>query len=133
MVCFCPVNFELQAAYVSTVETFPLVVGSGLGTSLLNTITVRPESGATNLSITSNSAATIQFAGGSYVSFDGRPAGLGTTAQLTVSNTVTTGSAVSYINDAHHNTLRYLNVRGVTSSTTNGVISFGNSSTTGWQ
>ena len=45
------VILELQAAYVSTVETFPLVINT-LG-SPSNTITIRPETGATALSITS--------------------------------------------------------------------------------
>ncbi|MBK9482709.1 MAG: fibronectin type III domain-containing protein [Bacteroidetes bacterium] len=125
----CPLIFELQAAYVSTVETFPIVVPS-LGSSNINTITVRPELGATNLSITSAALNTIQFSGASWITFDGRPGGVGIVRHLTISNTITTGSAVSYINDANNITLNYLNILGVTSSATNGVVAFGNSLTT---
>ncbi len=46
--------FELQSTYVSSVETFPLNIPMISGTSATNTITIRPATGATNRSITSN-------------------------------------------------------------------------------
>jgi Secretion system C-terminal sorting domain/Ig-like domain CHU_C associated/Purple acid Phosphatase, N-terminal domain len=128
----CPLIFELQAAYLSTVETFPIVVPF-LGGSAVNTITVRPELGATNLSITSAALQTIDLNGATYFGFDGRPGGVGTTSQLTIANTATTGSAVRLINDAIGCGLNYINVVGVTTGTTNGVIAFGNASATGLQ
>ncbi len=67
-------TLELQPSYVSTVEVFPLVF-SNLGTTVVNTITLRPEVGATNLSITSadTTAATVDLHGAQYVSIDGLP------------------------------------------------------------
>lgn len=126
----CPVIWELQAAYVSTVETFPIVVPA-LGLSATNNITLRPELGATNLSITSGAAQTIAFSGCNYFTIDGRPGGTGTTSQLTVADTVVTGMAVQYINDASFNALRYLSVKGVNNLATQGVITYGNSATNG--
>lgn len=126
----CPVIFELQAAYVSTVETFPIAL-TNLGTSSVNTITCRPELGATNLSITGAAAQTIDMSGTMYWTFDGRPGGVGTVSQLTLANTSTTGIAVRLTNDAQYNTLNYIKVRGVTTSVTTGAIVFGNAVNTG--
>ncbi|MBX7243039.1 MAG: T9SS type A sorting domain-containing protein [Bacteroidia bacterium] len=122
----CPVIFELQPAYVSTVETFPLAIGF-MGLSPVNTVTVRPQSGATNLSITSSSAQTLNFNGATNVIFDGRPGGVGTTSQLTIANTATTGAAVQMIGDADGNGFNYCTLQGVNTSTVQGVVLLGNS------
>ena len=121
----CPCNFELQAAYVSTVETYPLnvpFVGAGAGAS----ITVRPELGATNLSITNGIANTLVFNGSSYTSFDGRPGGVGVISQLTIANTATGFSAANFVGDVTNCGLTYVNIQGVTTGTTSGVVSLGN-------
>jgi len=117
----CPCNFELQAAYVSSVETFPVTVpflGSGPGTS----VTVRPELGATNLSITTGTSNTIVFNGATYFGFDGRPSGVGTSKELTISNTATGFSAISYIGDGESTGANYVRIQGVTTGTTNAVV-----------
>ena len=123
----CPLVFELQAAYVSTVETFPIVVpflGSGPGTS----ITVRPEAIALNLSISSNASQTIDFNGASYFTFDGRPGGVGTNKELTIENTANTGTAIRLINGTQNCGTNYMRVRGVNTSTINGVVVFSTAS-----
>ncbi|HEY0461477.1 MAG TPA: Calx-beta domain-containing protein [Pyrinomonadaceae bacterium] len=121
---------ELQAAYASGVETFPIVAGNIPNNSPTNTITVRPETGATALSITSaNTTATVDLNGAANVILDGRPGGLGTTKQLTIANTSTAGTAVRFINDANLNRIQYATLAGVNTSTTNGVVLF--STTTG--
>lgn len=121
----CPVIFELQAAYVSTVETFPLNITNMFSTST-NTLTVRPEAGATNLSITSNVAQTINMNGTAYITFDGRPGGTGTASQLTIENTSASGIAVQLTNGTQNCGLNYLQLRGQNTSTTGGVVVFGN-------
>ncbi|TND08993.1 MAG: hypothetical protein FD123_1847 [Bacteroidetes bacterium] len=124
----CPLVFDLQAAYVSTVETFPITIpflGTGPGTN----ITVRPELGATNLSITSNATQTILFNGATYVTFDGRPGSSGIVRELTIANTITTGTAASFTGDASNCGFMYCNIEGVTTGTTNGVIAFTSSTT----
>ena len=120
---------ELQAAYASGVETFPLNF-SNLGTSALNTVTLRPETGATNLLITSADAtATVDLNGANFVTFDGRAGGAGTAKQLTIENTNTSGSAIRFINEASNNTVKYVALKGVTTSPSSGVVFF--STTTG--
>jgi len=119
----CPLVFDLQAAYVSTVETFPLTIPF-LGNSPANTITVRPELGATNLSITSNAVQTINFNGAGNVIFDGRPGSTGTVIQLTLANTSTTGSVVQVGGDASNIGLNYVNVRSVNTGTAVGAVQY---------
>lgn len=124
----CPLVFELQAAYVSSVETFPLNVPN-MFNSPTNTITVRPELGATNLSITSASTQTVNFNGARNVIFDGRPGGVGTNLELTIANTSTTGSAIQFVNNTQNCGINFINVRGVNTSTTSGVVVFGTATT----
>jgi hypothetical protein len=127
-----PVILELQAAYTSTTETFPITLNALPCVGALNTLTIRPETGATALTITSsNTTATIDFNGGNYIFIDGRPGGSGSVSQLTIANTATgtTGGTIRFINDAHHNTVTYCTITGVATSTTAGNILF--STTTG--
>ena len=130
-----PLVLELQPTYLSTVETFPLVF-SNLTTTATNTLTVRPQTGAINLLITSadTTAATVDLNGGQFLTIDGRPGGVGSNAgsgggsasQLTIANTSTSGVAVRFINESSGNALRYTTFRGVNTS---GTIVF--STTTG--
>ncbi len=130
---------ELQPAYVSTVETFPLTIPSLNGASATNTLTIRPASGATNLLITSadTTAATVDLNGAQFVTIDGRPGGIGsnagsgggTASQLTIANTNTGGIALRFINEASGNTIRYATLRSVNTIGTSGTVVF--STTTG--
>ncbi|MFO1441450.1 MAG: hypothetical protein U1F81_24235 [Verrucomicrobiaceae bacterium] len=125
-----PLVLELQSTYVSTVETFPLTF-TNLGSSAINTLTLRPVAGATGLSISSaaTTAATVDLNGASYLTIDGRPGGTGTVSQLTIANTSTSGVALRFINEAASNTIRYTTLRGVNTSASSGVVVF--STTTG--
>ncbi|MFM8489781.1 MAG: hypothetical protein ACKOCH_25880, partial [Bacteroidota bacterium] len=125
------VVFELQPTYVSSSEpAFPIVIPELLCAGPSRTLTIRPQAGATALSITSaNATGTIQMNGGDYVIFDGRPGGTGTASELTISNSSTTGYAIQYINGATNNIVRYSTVSGVNTSTTNGVVAFSTTTT----
>ncbi len=126
------VIFELQPSYLSTAEpAFPVVIPEILCTGASRTITIRPQAGAASLSITSSSTTgTIQMNGADYVIFDGRPGGTGTTSQLTITNTSTSGYTLQFINGATNNTVRYCNISGVNSGTANGVVAFTTTNTT---
>jgi hypothetical protein len=125
-----PMVLELQASYVSTGETFPLVF-TNLGTTATNTLTLHPQAGATALSISSadTTAATVDMNGAQFVTIDGRPGGVGTVKQLTIANTSTSGVALRFINEASGNTIQYITLRGVNTSATSGTVLF--STTTG--
>ncbi len=118
-----PLVFELQNTYVSTVETFPLIY-SFTGGSATNTVTIRPHSLATGLSITSAAAQTLSINGGKFLILDGRPGGSGTTKDLTIANTSISGVAIQFTNDATNNSVQFCQVKGVNTSTTSGVITF---------
>ncbi len=122
---------ELQAAYVSTVETFPLTIPALNGASATNTLTLRPQTGATGLSISSSNttAATVDLNGAQFVTIDGRPGGTGTAKQLTLANTSTSGVALRFINEGSNNSLCYLTIQGVNTSASSGTVVF--STTTG--
>ncbi len=121
---------ELQAAYVSTVETFPLVF-TNLTTTAARTLTLRPQTGATNLSISTfnNTRATVDLDGAQFVTIDGRPGGVGTAKQLTIANTNTSGIALRFINESSNNLLQHLTFRGVNTGAFEGTVVF--SDTTG--
>jgi hypothetical protein len=126
-----PVILELKSSYVSTVETFPLTLGQFPCASASNTVTVRPELGATGLEILNSAGTplTLDMNGVDYLIFDGRPGGAGTSRELTIHNNSTAGIAVRFINDATNNTIRYCKIRGANTSTAFGVVVF--STTTG--
>ncbi|WP_201987624.1 beta strand repeat-containing protein, partial [Hymenobacter rubidus] len=118
-----PLVLELQAAYVSTTETFPLVYNY-TGATATNTVTVRPAAGANNLSITGTTAvAVMSITGGKYLIIDGRPGGSGATVSgaaqatdLTISSTSTSGIPLQFTSDATFNTVQHVQVKGVGTS-----------------
>ncbi|MDB5235864.1 MAG: hypothetical protein JWR44_2857 [Hymenobacter sp.] len=122
-----PLVLELQAAYVSTTETFPLVYNY-TGATATNTVTVRPAAGATGLSITGTATgAVFSIVGGKYLIIDGRPGGSGTTVSgaaattdMTIASTSTTGIPLQFTSDATFNTVQHCQIKGV------GVSDFGN-------
>ena len=63
-----PLLLELQTAYVSGVETFPLQF-TNLTTTATNRLTVRPQLGAANRVITSAAAQTVNLDNGGFTFF----------------------------------------------------------------
>ncbi len=119
----------LQSTYNSSVESFPLSISGISWMSATNTITIRPATGATGLSITSSgTTGTVNLNSGSYFIFDGRPGGTGTVSQLSIKNTSTSGYAIQFINDATYNTIKYCSIQGVNTSTSEGVVNFATTS-----
>ncbi len=123
-----PVILELQSTYVSTVETFPVTIGTIPCSGNINTLTIRPEASAINLSISSaNTTTTIDINGGTFVTIDGRPGGTGTAKQLSIINTSTAGggAAIRFINEANNNSIKYSVLKGSYPSAASAVVLFG--------
>ena len=129
-----PLILELAPNYSNSLETYPITF-SNLTTTATNTLTLRPQTGATNLYLFSPvTPASLDFNGAQFVTIDGRPGGIGSNngsgvgaaSQLTIDNTITSGRALRFINDASNNTIRYTTLRGVNSSSIGGVVMFGN-------
>jgi hypothetical protein len=124
----CAVNLQLQASYISTVETYPVAITAIPGTTAVNTVTVYPL--AAGLSVTSaNAVGTINMTGANYVTFDGRVNGTGVTKSLTLDNT-STGYTVGFQNGANYDGVKYCIVRGANTTGTYGTIQFMGTTTT---
>jgi hypothetical protein len=124
------VIFQLQSTYDGTTgETFPIVFNQFVSTGGNWSATIRPAAGATALQVKGSNAILIDLNGVKRLTIDGRPGGVGTTQQLTLTNTSASGVAVRFINDAQNDTLIYLNIADSNNSVTSGGIVF--STTTG--
>ncbi len=122
----CNVILELQAAYTSGAETFPIWTGA-VGNGAASVVTVRPELGATGLVISStNVLGTVLDSLTNYVNFDGRPGGVGTTSQLTITNLNNTATAtiaaLRITQESSNNSHSYIVFRGNSTSATGGVV-----------
>ncbi len=113
---------EILAAYTGASEAFPITLSLKTGHSSANTITIRPDAGNTGEIISSsNTAGIIIIDNADYIIIDGRPGGTGTTPDLTVRNTATTGTNANtfqLINGATFCTIRYVNSFNGTAGTT---------------
>ena len=125
-----PIVIELASNYVSTSETFPLTLGAVSGSSATNTITIRPASGATNLTIANSSgtpAEIIRLDAGKYWIIDGRSGGTGSTSNLTIQNidnTITLSAAIRLVNGAQNNVVKYITAKASNIGTATGAIIF---------
>jgi hypothetical protein len=129
------VIFELQADYDgSTGEIFPISFRQYNVSGGSWTVTIRPAAGVTGR-ITSGDPGSglplIQFNGIDNLILDGRAGGIGS-SEWTIRNTRTlsvVGPAISLINDATFNTLKYLSIEGQSPAST-GLILFSTSTGT---
>jgi hypothetical protein len=122
---------EIQSDYSIADETIPISLAQLANKSSSNTVTIRPASGVSGLTISTGAATSVfYFNGADYVIIDGRPGGAGA-SDFTLENTQTTASnyTIQFINDATYNTIEYCTVKGSSTSSTTGVIQF--STTTG--
>lgn len=117
---------EITTAYTGANETFPITFPAKTGASASNTITLRPASNVTSATITTSGATSLmELKDGDYVIVDGRPGGSGTTKALTLAQTNTGAySAVSFVDGATNNILRYLNISQASTSSAGRSIYF---------
>ena len=124
-----PVKLVLNS-YVGAGETYPILFQSIPGSSSTNTVTIYENTGGTSIT-SANATGTLNLSGCKYVIFDGRLNALGSTEDLVIANTNTSGYTIQYINDACNNTLTYCNIQGVCTTTTKGVVFFSTAVSTG--
>lgn len=105
---------EILSSYNGSTEVFPINLTSRIGSSSLNTITIRPDAGNTGeqivTSITSN--PVIKFNDADYVILDGRPGGAGSSRDLSIQNTSTSNvqaNTIQLINGATNNVIKFCN------------------------
>lgn len=122
---------EIRSDY--TTESLPITLGALTNKSASNTVTIRPATGLSGLTITTGTASHVfKFNGADYVIIDGRLGGAGT-GDFTLENTQTAAGkyAIEFTSDATYNTIKYCTVKGSNSTTTNGLIYFGTASAGG--
>lgn len=118
------IKIILKSDYNPAGETYPIIFNANMNASNYS-ITVCPEA---NLTVTVNNSETIyKLDGAKNLILDGRINAQGNDIGWVISNTNTTGSAIKLINYAHNDTLRYLKVMGVNTNSSNGVITFAQS------
>ncbi|MGK2863264.1 MAG: T9SS type A sorting domain-containing protein [Chitinophagaceae bacterium] len=121
-----PVFLELQPGYTSSGETFPITIREIPGISAVNSLTISPASGTTGLSIISaNSGPVIELIGAYNIIIDGRPGRIGSARELTVRNNATAGNAISFVDGAIENFIKYCNLEGSSTSVYRGIVYFG--------
>jgi hypothetical protein len=130
------VIIELDQSYDGTTanEVFPITFPYNACVNAARTITIRPASTVSSvITIICDSFQTINVNGGSYITIDGRPGGSASASMLKIVNTKATGTAIQFINDAHHNTVKYCDIQGQNTSATSaalaGVIYFAGTTT----
>ncbi len=107
---------ELTAAYTGSSETFPISLTQKDGIDSTKRITIRPAAGVNLISITSLQASlpVILFDGGDFITIDGRAGGAGSSINLFIENTTTSGAStttINFINGATYNELRYIHAK----------------------
>ena len=126
-----PYTIELESTYNGSSEVFPIQLTPKTGSSSINTITIQPALGTSNLLIQSTQSGgnifTINDA--DYIIIDGRPGGIGSTSELSISNLGTTSSSntIQFINGACFNIIRYCSVLNSTSGSAGRNIHFSTS------
>lgn len=117
--------FELQSAYTSTSEVYPLIINSFSCLGASNTLLIRPAQDAKNLMIGKSMENTIvHFNQADFITLDGRPSSIGETSQLTIQNSNSLGSTFLFSSGATYNSLKYLTIEGAQSNKSRGVIEF---------
>ncbi|MES2689212.1 MAG: fibronectin type III domain-containing protein [Bacteroidota bacterium] len=111
------VVFELQVNYTGAGETYPINIPTNLGNTADKPITLRPAANVSSVSISgSSTSSVITFNGAKYFIIDGRPGGTGTTKALKIYNSYipstqpSSSLALSFVNDACNDTVRYCDV-----------------------
>lgn len=123
-------NQELKDILVTVVESSTETDEAELTTGSWTSLKVFPAS--TGLTVQGNLAgkALITLNGVSNVEFDGRVSMTGTTADLIIANSSTSGtgtSVIKLINSSTSNTIRYCRIEGSTTGSGDGLIAFAGS------
>lgn len=113
---------EIGSTYDGSTETYPITFVAKTGASTTNTITLRPASTVTAVTIQTTIATAgsgvMRFDDADYIVIDGRPGGTGTTGVLTFNNLSTgaNGNTIAFINGACNNLIQYCYINNSTTS-----------------
>ncbi|MBE2281274.1 MAG: T9SS type A sorting domain-containing protein [Ignavibacteriaceae bacterium] len=119
-----PVTLLIQNDYSPVNEAFPIQPGNIPGASSSNTLTIRPASDVTSLTIEASSTAIFEFVNSEFIIIDGRPLGNDTLKALTIINNQSTGNTLRFLAGNYGCTVKFATILGRNSSTTGGTIHF---------
>lgn len=112
---------EILTIYDGSLEVLPITFGVKDGSSMTNTITLRPTAGNTGEVITGTSTTGILILNDAdYVIIDGRPGGVGSTPNLKLVNLSTSGTnanTIQLLNGASYNVIKYVHTINNTQNT----------------
>ncbi len=114
-------DFVLTDVSYGGSETFPVIINQNAQASNTNRLTIRPATGISPVISGSTATALIDMNGADYITLNGSNNGTNT-KDLTFSNTNTAGAAIRFSNDATNNTIQNTVLKGVSNSTSTGVI-----------
>lgn len=124
-------SIEIESNYDGSLETFPISFAALTGASAANTITLRPASNVSAMTIQASMSGSrvIELNDADYVIIDGRAGGTGTSGVLTVRNNATTSSSntIHLINGATNNIVRYCTIENATTSSAGRGVALGTS------
>ncbi|HOD55524.1 MAG TPA: hypothetical protein PKJ08_13430, partial [Candidatus Cloacimonadota bacterium] len=113
------IDIIIQSTYSVSNETFPITISSNFNTSIYS-VTFKT---LASISLQSTTTEPVLILDGcKNVVFDGRIDGSG--QNITLSNTNVSGNVIQLKNSANNNTLRNLNIKGINSSTSSGLVLF---------
>ncbi|MCE2743595.1 MAG: T9SS type A sorting domain-containing protein, partial [Fluviicola sp.] len=120
---------EIRSDY--SLESLPISLGTLSNKSLVNTVTIRPQTAVSPTWSTSNGTSIFTLNGADYVIFDGRAGGSGSSV-WSIQNTSTGSGADVFLiqSDARYNTIKYLTLKG-SGTGTGAPIGFGSSASGG--
>lgn len=93
----CPVVWTILSTYSSAGETFPIIVDANPGSSAVNTLTIKPNTGVTAAISGDSPSGPVIAILNSFTIIDGSNTPSGTTQDLTITNTSATSPQVVFI------------------------------------
>ncbi len=106
---------EFLPGYNASSEIFPIILQAKIGASETNRIYIRPAANNTSVEIVGNLAQPIiRLDDADYLTFDGRPGGIGNQIAMKIENQYSGSGAhtIQLINGATYNIFQYLHVKG---------------------
>ncbi|MCX7611353.1 MAG: hypothetical protein N2043_07195, partial [Ignavibacterium sp.] len=111
---------EFLPGYTAASEIFPIILSAKSGASETNRITIRPSVNNSSVQIIGNTAQPIiRLDDADYLTFDGRPGGVGNQIAMKIENQYSGSGAhtIQLINGASYNIFQYLHVKGASINT----------------
>ncbi len=117
-----PVILEIKTNYTNITEAL-LNFGNIPCVSAANTITLRPETGAANIRMSSNGTIII-LGNANNIIIDGRPGGTGAVSQLTMDGVSANNCTVLFSAGATNNIIQYVKITSTTTVNNLGTVTF---------